>query len=239
LGFVVNGHSFQGLLSHPNTFGIFVSFFIITTLIKFEINPRSFNLMNILLIVLAMYFIFLSKSRTSFITITFIIFLFVFLKLRKNFAGLIIYASLLSFIFLFIFSTNSIIIDFLFKGQDNFLFSRQNQLNNALADIFINPLFGNGFGVPALDKVSFSFSFDYYVEPGNLFLAVLRYSGIFGLCIFFIYLYHLFNFSFKKNPILIIIPLFLILLNLGEMFFFSTNGLGIWVYMFTAIYISI
>lgn len=84
---------------------------------------------------------------------------------------------------------------FLAKNQNlsNILFSREKQIENVVNNFQQNPLFGNGFGVPVLPFRSFSFSMEYTVEPGNLILAVLAYSGIIGLFVFCIYILQLFT----------------------------------------------
>ncbi|MEJ7450723.1 O-antigen ligase domain-containing protein, partial [Staphylococcus warneri] len=77
---------------------------------------------------------------------------------------------------------------FLVKGQrsDQALYSRYIQIEYLMDALDKYPLFGGGFGIPvnntSLDLLNFTF------EAGNIFFALIIFTGIFGLICYLIYL---------------------------------------------------
>ncbi|MGH1809255.1 O-antigen ligase family protein [Enterococcus entomosocium] len=242
IGYLRNSVGFQGILNHPNLFGIVMVLFFSLTITKYT-NKRFqkkiyFYLLEFSIIIL----IFLSKSRTSFLSVIIILILFFILDSKKN----MLYKYLIFLLLLLIFLTY-IIMDptpleslqsFLYKGQENgnIFFSREQQAAGIIGNFMKNPFFGTGFGVPVTNFRSFAFSFDAVVEPGNLIFAVLSYGGIFGLIFFFMYMLKIIHFNLKNLRKQIYLPLAAILISMGEMVFFSTNNIGVWLYMLIAIY---
>lgn len=90
--------------------------------------------------------------------------------------------------------------------------------------------------VPKLSFRTYNFSFDYIVEPGNLLIAVLSFSGIIGFIIFLVFISKIILSNKKKFKILYFLPMSIFLINMGEMVFFSSNNIGIWIYMMLGIY---
>jgi len=239
VGYLTNGWSFQGMINHPNVFGITTVLMISLLLGKLSIIGKM-NLAEILFLVFSFFMILLSHSRTSFLSVLMILLLFFFSRLVSGLTHLKVVA--MSFTGIFIITVFKPLIpyllEFLSKGQtlDNFLLSREVQIKEMIANIQRSPLFGNGFGVPVLPLKSYEFSLNYVVEPGNLILAVLSFSGMIGAILFFIYMLQIFLFNkvnLRDRPFLYFSPL---LISMGEMVFFSPNNIGVFCYFSLGMY---
>ena len=242
VGYLRNGLAFQGITNHPNLFGIVLVIFLSFVIMRYFYSSNS-NFF-VILIPCIIYIITLSKSRTSFITATALIFLFIiFLKFNKKYTKVIIYIFSSIFIFAYMMIDSSImhfIKEFLYKGQSqgDLLFSREAQISGIVSNFQSNPLFGVGFGVPVTQIRSYSMSFDAIVEPGNLVIAILSYVGIIGTILFIIYITQMIMMNRENIKYQIYLPIATIMVSFGEMVFFSTNNIGIWLYMCWAIYIN-
>lgn len=240
ISYIRNGFSFQGLTNQPNMFGIVSVLFLALFLTYVQYNKTSkFYFLTILILTYGLSL--LSLSRTSIISLT--VLLIIYYSFRKINDIKIVVASIFTIAIVYITMTEnlvkSFIIAFLYKGNDeNILASRTNQLEGLTERFLQNPWFGNGFAVPVLSNKSFIFSTEFVVEPGNLIISVLSYSGIFGFLIFLVFLIKVFTSSnaYKK---LVFLPVGALLVSMGEMVFFSSNNIGIWTYMFISIYIIV
>src|SRR5699024_8022787 len=184
VGYFKNGSSFQGFTNQQNMFGI-ISVLYIASLFAYARSKEKVNGLNLIMLpALTFYMVVLSKSRTALISCVLLLLLFIVLSKIKKFSSLaIMIFSTAGVILLMLGSSfNKFIYDFLYKGQEqgNLLYSRMNQVSELTSNFMKNPLFGNGFAVPVLPFKSLEFSYDFIVEPGNLILAVLSYSGVIG-----------------------------------------------------------
>lgn len=234
VSYLRNGRGFQGILNHPNMFGI-VSVLFIAMLLGHK-NEKGNNFF----VVISMLMIVLSESRTSLISsfLVFILFLFDNYKFKLTKLKVLIFSFVGIVILLSYEEITSFFLDFIAKGQnlDNFLYSRQNQVNSLMYNFQQRPLLGNGFSVPVLPYRSFDFSMEYLVEPGNIILAVLSFSGIIGFLIFTWHMGSVLFYNknnFKNKLYLFVAPL---LINMGEMVFFSSNNIGVLCYLALAMY---
>lgn len=242
VGYLRNGVAFQGIINHPNLFGIISLLFFALIVTRYGINENSNQYLFIISSIVLLSFIILSQSRTSFITYMLLIILYLTFKKFEN--ALIKYTVYVwSFILLIIYLLwdNSIIIfikEFMYKGQElgGLFNSRENQIANVYTNFLNRPFFGSGFSVPVTEHRSYSFNLDALVEPGNLLLAVLSYVGIFGFIIWLIYLFKILTYNTKSITSKIYLPLSVIAVSFGEMIFFSTNNIGVLLYMYFAIY---
>lgn len=241
VGYLRNGHAFQGLTNQPNMFGIVGALFIgilLTSLQTERIKNKMFVFTAMTSI--SMYLIFISYSRTAFITsIVLLIVYIIFANINKviklvfiNLFG----AVLITFIVLEK-SIINYITEFIYKGQSSLIFSRVDQVEGLLSNFMRNPLFGSGFAVPVLPYRNFAFSTEYVVEPGNLIMAVLSYSGIIGFILFALYIMRIIFANIKYFGVVCFLPIAAILISMGEMVFFSSNNVGIWCYMYLGIYL--
>lgn len=240
VGYLRNGRAFQGLTNQPNMFGILCALFIALILTKIQLKGFKSRWMPFLQISVLMYMIILSESRTGFISAVTVIMMFLLfsnmIKIKKiiifNFSGIVMVV--------YIWLHGGLLQElqeFLSKGHDDILHSRSGQVDGLMANFLRNPLFGSGFSVPVTQQRSFQFSFDYVIEPGNLILAVLSYGGIVGLALFINYILKIFMVNKSHFKLLAFLPVSTLLISMGEMVFFSTNNIAIWLYMFISIYI--
>ena len=238
IGFLRNGHSFQGITNQPNMFGIILVLFFGIRLTKLQLRSYRSPYFAYAILVAVLYMGILTKSRTSIIIMIVLLVLYLtlieinlFKKIMAcNFIGL----SLIVYLFL----DKQILQDiklFFYKDQDNILSSRINQIDGLVSNFMRNPWFGSGFAVPVTPFRTFAFNSKYVVEPGNLILSVLSYGGIMGLIFFLIYMFSIFREILKNFSQTVFLFLSPILVSMGEMVFFSSNNIGIWCYTFIAI----
>lgn len=240
IGYLRTGRSFQGITNHPNMFGILAALFIAIFLSYSQINRiGNKNKYKLWFIPLTLYMVILSQARTSLITISILLLFFVlFSRIKIIYKFINIYLVII-FSLLVLMTNNPVfnfIYNFLHKNQSDFLDSRLSQIDRLTTNFLSNPLFGKGFAVPVLPYKSFEFNFNYIVEPGNLILAVLSYSGIIGFIIFLVFLLQIFLGNIKSFRYNCFLPISVILVNMGEMVFFSSNNIGVWCYMFFGLY---
>lgn len=239
IGYLKNGFSFQGILNHPNLFGIIMVIGILTILIEMSVKNKV-SIINFLIIVLGIYELILSNSRTSLFSLCICILVFlIFSNLKiflKFFLSIVILA--IGLIIYIIPVTNSFLMNYVQKGQssDQILLSRYGQIDNMNYVLENSPVFGLGFGIP-VNRTSFELN-TYTYEAGNLFFGLLTYVGISGLVIYIIYLIYIL--FIRKNINNLMISLFIgsILINMGELIMFSSNNAGIICYIAWGLYIQ-
>ncbi|MEW5595557.1 O-antigen ligase family protein [Peribacillus frigoritolerans] len=241
VSYLRNGTSFQGITNNPNMFGILAVLFIALLLSTLQIKIYIKNITLIVLPIITMLMVFLSKSRTAFISCLVLLCIYlIFLNCNKYLKIITLNILGIGFILLLLNSSvTNFFTEFLYKGQNqgDILFSRANQIETLISNFMLNPWFGNGFSVPVLPFKSYSFSTEYLVEPGNLVLSVLSYSGVIGFLLFLIYIIQIFVVNKENFKNLCFLPIAILLISMGEMVFFSSNNIGIWCYMFLSIYI--
>lgn len=241
ISYLRNGYSFQGITNQPNMFGIVAVLFFALLLsngLIYKYNKFYFISFSII----TLYLVILSNSRTAFISCAILLMLYsLFSNINRILKIVLLHFSIAIGIMLFVIENT--FINFLFafmnKGQEqgNILFSRINQIGDLTTNFLRNPWFGNGFAVPVLPYRSYQFTADFVVEPGNLILSVLSYSGIIGLLIFLSYIFMIFRINIRNFKYVCFLPIAAILISMGEMVFFSSNNIGIWCYMYLAIYV--
>lgn len=235
--FRIRNASFHGIFNHPNMLGIMSAIFF--TALLYQVKRNKNKKYYLVFLCLTLLFIYLSKSRTGMFSSVIVLgFYLLSISQKKTNIKLIVIGLVLIIFALSVFLLYPKWIDdiyevaqrFIYKSSDSgILSSRLNQMETYLNRFFINPLFGTGFGVPYIPNYRiFSLSFNAIVEPGNLVIAVMAYSGIMGSIIFIILLSYLFIESRGTNKILFLITIFV---SLGEMVFFSVNNVGIYLYL--------
>lgn len=240
LGYLRNNISFQGITNQPNMFGIVAVLFIALILSNSQINKNYNKLYLAVVPILTFIMVFLSNSRTALISCILLIFLYiVFSNIKMTSKIIVISFSSIGVILLVLGSSiKEIFIAFLYKGQEQggLLNSRIGQLETLTSNFSNNPWFGNGFMVPVLPFKSFNFSTEFIVEPGNIIISVLSYSGIIGFFLFVIYFFNIIWVNKMNFRNLAYLPISTIMISMGEMVFFSSNNIAIWCYMLLAIY---
>jgi hypothetical protein len=257
IGFARNGSGFQGILNHPQTFGIFLAPMVawVTGRVLFPPFERAYWLYAMLLI--AWCFLVMTRARTALIAVLtgFAVIALVALWNRPEwrkcigkgmfrpvsiFAGLALVSLILLQPSLIVESAT----DFIQKGkhgmkvEESFEHSRGGGIAGQWGNFKKHPLVGIGFGV-SLDK-SFKPVFDEVtglplsasMEKGFLPSAVLEETGAIGTMLFLLFLFALFRHVFSEThfmlPWMFLTSLFV---NVGEMIFFSAGGFGLYIWL--------
>lgn len=239
IGYLRNGFSFQGILNHPNLFGIILVLGILTILIEMAVKNKI-SIMNIIIVLIGISELILSNSRTSLLSFVFcLIIFFMFSNIKKSIKTISIITTFLLGILVYIIpATNNFITNYIQKGQssDQILLSRYGQIDNTLYVLQNSPIFGIGFGIP-VNRTSLELNTFTY-EAGNLFFGLLSYVGILGLIIYLIYLIYIIFIQKSINNLILSLFLGSILINMGELVMFSSNNVGIICYVIWGIYIQ-
>lgn len=239
IGYLKNGFSFQGILNHPNLFGIILVLGILTILIEMAIKNKI-SIMNIIIVLLGIYELILSNSRTSLLSfVVCLIIFFMFSNIKKTIKIISIITTFFIGVLVYIIpTTNDFLTNYIQKGQssDQILLSRYGQIDNTLYVLQNSPVFGIGFGIP-VNRTSLELN-DFTYEAGNLFFGLLSYVGILGLCIYIIYIIYIIFIQKSINYLMLSLFLGSILINMGELVMFSSNNMGIICYVIWGIYIQ-
>jgi hypothetical protein len=253
VGYSINSYGFQGVLSHPQTFGIFIA--LVTSIFfgyLFEKNKYSWLLFGIFFLLLCL--IFFSESRTAafsliialVLSFSFFFILNFFLR-KKNkiiFKNFFIFILLLFSIILLLSSLeiNYLIGYFLTKSdRANFdsllqiyLESREGLLQPMIENIKKDFMTGIGFGL-ASDPLMMNIQRDPFfnlpiaapTEKGIIFISILEELGIFGFILFVIWIFILFYKAIINGIYSTIVLIVILSSNIGEATLFSTGGVGL------------
>ena len=256
IGYLKNNEGFQGILNHPQLFGMVMSLFGIFILTSFKKKIfTSFFYFTIFVIVIL--FLILSESRTAIFAFlgSYIILLisnYFFDKKNRKYTNslilIIVLAPLLVFISIYsLFILNSIfdiiILDNILTKSgrsDNVesLFeiyseSRGNLVLDSYNNIIKNFWTGIGFGIASdhenmkiYKDVLFDIPFSAPMEKGVFYVAIFEEIGVIGIIILLFFLTICLISIMSSRSNYL--PLFsiILLLNFGESTFFSTGGAG-------------
>lgn len=262
MGYLTNGHGFQGILIHPQVFGITMALtgaWIGGRMLRL----RAFSAIDIMFAALVILMLFLSESRGAMLAASGGLVLSYLLarglslqNIRAAFKNLrhkrvfLLFVCLLFTGGLFFDKVSNMIERTIAKRSDNqtiasaFDASRGRLISKSLNNFYANPVLGIGFGVasdPAKMKVKrepiFGLPVGASIEKGNMYSAILEEIGFAGFLLFFGLLLVLLN-SICRSGQLEMVWLFFsaLLVNLGESVLFSPNGIGllVWILMLMA-----
>ena len=244
--FRIVNDSFQGVINHPNLFGIVGAIYIVTALYNMMSHPERAHWLKFVMTGLTFVMIYLSESRTGmFSSLIMLIIYFVSVSSAtkvKVLAVIVGAALIIGILFVMkpsVFSEFTSSIDtFITKraGENGILGSRERLIQASMEKFHNNEWLGSGFGVPFKKGVSdYQFSFDIKHETGNLPTALLGDCGIIGSIIFYGYMLYILFHTKRKNWILFFLP---IIVSFGEQAFFATNNIAIYYYVFYGICLS-
>ena len=233
VGYLVNGRGFQGIMNHPNLLGILSALCFVLNMS----GVRKLDWKRAALLALCFVLCFLSQSRTGLFSI---LIMLAYAVMNSNlgtrdkvwaFLGLGVLAAAAVALYRINdpYRTGTV-SRFLYKGYtDDILYSRDSQIESLAERFLADPILGNGFMTPYSPNIrNFNLSFDIAMEPGNLVMALLAFSGLIGLLLFALTFGCLFRYVPREKRILFFIPM---ILSLGEMAFFSSNGIAIVYYV--------
>lgn len=254
IGFLRNSRGFQGVLNHPQTYGIFLSILaaFIAAKVFGEKNPPFLYFAILGLTAIAL---FLSQARTG--AAAFLGGLFgatIFLNLlRKNSSLFPVLLSGRIGFFLFLTAIVAVLSidiwsplfrDFLFKGYDindvSMLYeaSRGSLVESSLISFRENPLMGVGFGIETNREMNvvrdpfFGFPISAPIEKGNAYIATLEEVGIIISATIFIWLLCISPRAIYGGVIPLTIFFTALFVNIGEAVLFSPGGNGLLILLF-------
>ncbi len=233
-GYLRNGHAFQGFINHPNMFGIMMAVFLAGYVHKKNGKPTFFDLFIIFAVFLL---IFISESRTALFSAAIVLAVhFLSSNIKTVYKAVACILSLFFIVLALQLPIFDFLTDFIYKGNDNFFYSREDLINENLQRFYDNPFLGTGFNVPYIQGARyFTFSFNLVVENGNFATAILGDLGIIGTLIFLLCYYYIFACGNKRYSALFIVPF---MISMGEMVFFSSNNCALVLYFYFAAYLS-
>lgn len=249
------GNLYQGILNHPQTFSVYLSSFI--AFIIFTLGKKLKNKW-FYLIILAIAFleIFLSRGRTGLValligsTLGIIIYYLSMPNSIGKFLGILKKTRIIISIFfgLLIIAINSgNIQSFVMKrGEANlteaFETSRLDQILRVSQNISKYKWEGIGFGLPSNVKAVegrikrdpiFGLPVSVPTEKGFLPVAIVEEIGITGTIFFMLFFISLLKKIGQMDLPVIALILSAIFANIGESFFFSFGGMGLYMWLLT------
>lgn len=241
LGYTVNPTGFAGVLNHPQAFGVFLILIILIEL--YGIQSKSSNKhWSYFFIIIAFFYSILTESRLSVITIVFLILLFILLFIRLKKSYLIVGLILL---FVGLVNAESILSKSQFiltksgratsSGLEALDDSRGFLVRASITNFTENPLTGIGFQtsngkhgsypMTVVREPIFNLPLQATVEKGVFWSAILEETGILGFLGFTIFVIAFYK-KIKDKRFSLLLGFCLILMGMGESFFFSFGGVG-------------
>lgn len=260
-GYTRNGAGFQGILTHPQTYGPVLASLtaLLTGLYLFRNRKSWLILIGLTLGWLGMY---ASLSRTSVLAavlalaLTGAIGLFVKVKTWGEDVGRALGQPVVIGGFLIICGLAALqwtaiqnkLESFLMKDNDPgsvtqiLEASRGSRISSSMGNFYENPIMGIGFGVPSdpvrfqnqLVRGPYGIPLSASVEKGFMPSAVLEETGVIGATLLIVFLIYLFAPVIQQpDPTLFWVMTVCLLINFGEMVFFSMGGMGFffWIVM--------
>ncbi len=259
IGFDRNGHGFQGIFSHPQTFGTISSLMTIWFIGIYFLGYRK-DLWILTAGISSFFLLFLSQARTGLVAFLGGLLISGLIGIaRNNFEWLrtrqlriFAFSIFLFFISLVLFPNKilGVLIGFIQKRigdyqsnislADTFQESRGSLLERSLENFYDYPIWGIGLGVPSeyttLDyskiETFMGIPISASVEKGFLPSAILEEMGLYG-AFFTILLLCSITFTLSKKGYFLLLWLFLgsILINSGEAVLFSISGIGLFIWL--------
>lgn len=254
IGYKVNGTGFQGLLGHPQEFGVTMALLALwfSGKILAQRDPGWFPLV---LFCAALFLIVRSEARTGALALILGVGLALFLlasRLRKpikeEFPGLggrKVHLFMAISLFIVLFSGQALtqtMASFLAKRTTStslaeaYETSRGELIRVMWANIQEHPLEGIGFGVASVPETMrivrdpvLGVPVSALIEKGVLPVAVLEEVGLIGFCLVLLWLWKLYTRCARGGFLPSAIFFTVMLLNMGEAMFFSTSGMGLMV----------
>lgn len=233
-------NDFQGVFNHVNVLGGISALYVSGMLYSRYFSGRIFlrNLLVFAVVLMA----FLSRSRSGVFTILGVLGLRYLMSSRPARVKLFVCLCGMTLVLVFrllmpeswaLFSDTA--DAFIYKGNDSSIWAhRLSQIRSAGYKFASNPWTGSGFMVPYDPGYrSFRFTFSLVVEPGNLIWAVLGDTGLSGAAGFLLLLFQMIRAGGRRN---LGLAAGAVLVNMGEMVFFSPNNYGVLIYLLLAVY---
>lgn len=257
IGYFVNAKGFQGVLNHPQVFGLTMALTAAWVGGRM-LRLRSFRVQDLVLAGLILVFLLLSESRGAMLAAgSGLLFSFILakgfglrnvLKSFRNFNHKRVAFMFVCALFtgaLFFDKVSNIVERTIAKRTENttiasaFDASRGRLIDASLQNFYDNPVLGIGFGVatkPGEMKVKrdpiFGFPISAPIEKGNMYSAMLEEVGFAGSLLFVGLLLTLLGSIMRSGQLEMVWIFFVgLMVNVGEAVLFSPNGIGMLVWI--------
>ncbi len=259
IGFNRNAAGFQGIMNHPQLFGIILSpltaWMLCRVLITREKSAHIWWIVIVLLISLHLF----SQARTGILAVALALMVAFFFGLAKKKSTIYMSKAVMMGMLVFVFGIIAYISsgdvsdkvdEFLLKGDGSnvssaFTHSRGGAISSQWNNFIANPLMGTGFGVYPNGMHPNSVSYFHgipisaSVEKGFLPTAILEEVGLIGFLLFLNIIYSLGKFVFNDYEVKWVAMFAACLfVNLGESIFFGINGISQWFWVLIALCIA-
>jgi hypothetical protein len=251
-GYLVNGSGFQGVLSHPQTFGLAVAM-LGAWLAGRLLSTESMRWQDLALFGLCLVFVVLSEARTAGYSLAFgltstVLFLSLIARdsawhLMPGLASRWLHALTVVAAMGAVFAgpvLSGLVSDYISKRTDKYdLLDAAEQSRGALVEAMLSnveekPLTGIGFGI-ASDFSSmvvvrhpvFEFPLSAPIEKGVLPIAVLEELGVFGLFTVATWIWLMVKRAAQTGVVAFAVVAVLLFTNLGESVLFAPSGAGL------------
>ena len=247
IGYYVNGTGFQGILIHPQSFGIFCVLYFLFFFHKFTQSDSIKSVKYLIILIVLFYFAYLSESRTAILSIIFSTASYLIFLKRNNLAILnqkilliLMFTVFLTIIILYFRDAifNNIEVFMSKRVEDGSIFSayqnsRGELIQSSLDNFAVHPIFGIGFGIPSnYDTADISYDPIFNIpigtplEKGMILSATIEENGIIGTFFIIILLFSFITTS-SKNKLVYLFFLGFFASNFGEYTMFSLGGMGL------------
>jgi hypothetical protein len=250
-GYMLNGTGFQGVLAHPQMFGVIAGVFGAFLFVNI-LNTERPSKYIILLMILSLLSVFLSEARTGMLA-------FLIgatcgtvhsLMKRPHLLGRVLVITLLLIItgslLLLVDETRLSLLSFISKGDltasnwaDIFSKSRGHLTDASLQTFYEYPWFGVGFGLPHPDTVLsvirdpvFGLPVGASVEKGLIFTATLEEIGVVGAILMSLFIISIITYLFhERQSEGVALAIAALASNIGEATLYSFGGLGLFIWI--------
>jgi hypothetical protein len=262
VGYYLDGMGFQGLLSHPQAYAIFLAPAAAWLTGRLFFSNNRGSLVLYVLFVVAWISIFLTRGRTALVAVVGGLLLvgLVALVARRDWAAAIkaflfrpaqIFVSVSLVLVLVVLSRDifQAARSFVYKDIDDVVISESFEssrgflISESMSNFYDHFWFGIGFGVsksrympfePVIDELT-GLPLSASTEKANLAVAVLEETGVVGAFFFCVFMFSLVRQVLRAAEITYPWVFFTCLLtNVGETTFFSVGGLGLYFLLLIA-----
>ncbi len=256
-GYTRNDVGFQGILNHPQAFGVFLAPMTLWFIARF-ISGESRELYLIFGFLLGFIFIFASQARVALVALVLAFVISMVVKFIRGEEFIPITGNTIEKYFLPVAAVSGILLIILNLGmikerfnefmvkheeytslEEGYQQTRGMLIEKSMQNFREHPIAGIGFGLDS-DITSQSSSqasglgivFSAASEKGFIGSAVLEEVGIFGACILIIFIGSMIIFVVKTGTFAQWTILFTgLLVNIAEMVFFSFGGTGLYIWL--------
>jgi hypothetical protein len=249
VGFLRNGRGFQGMLNHPQTYGVFVGILAAFTAAKI-LGEKKPPMVYFAILGSAVVALLLTQARTGGVAflggvLAALALLQVFRQRRAVIPGARSKRTALLVCLIFATATISFdrwspfVVDYLVKGyeissfSDLYETSRGRLVDRSLISFSENPLTGVGFGIDNTREMNvyrdpfFGLPVSAPIEKGNAYVASLEEVGLIVSAVILLWLLYLLPRAFIAGVVPLTVFCAVLLVNIGEAVFFSPGGNGL------------